>query len=56
MVRLNAGTYDRIYILNIYFSVSMVLNPNEIEPTFLKLDSWSTGAGLISIITSNVLN
>ena len=27
-------------------SVPMVLNPNDIEPTFLKLDSWSSGAGL----------
>ena len=33
-----------------------VLNPNGIEPTFLKLDSWSPGAGFIPIITSNVLN
>ena len=28
----------------------MVLNPNWIEPTFLKLDSWSPGAGFIPII------
>ena len=34
----------------------MVLNPNGIEPTFLKLDSWSPGAGFIPIITSNILN
>ena len=34
----------------------MVLNPNGIEPTFLKLDSWSPGAGIIPIITSDVLN
>ena len=34
----------------------MVLNPNEIEPTFLKLDSWLPGAGFIPIINSNVLN
>ena len=33
----------------------MVLNPNEIEPTFLKLDSCSPGAGFIPIITSNIL-
>ena len=26
-----------------------------IELTFLKLDSWSPGAGFIPIITSNVL-
>ena len=35
--------------------VPMVLNPNEIEPTFLKLDSWSPGAGFIPIITSNAM-
>ena len=34
----------------------MVLNPNGIEPTLLKLDSWSPGAGFIPIITSNILN
>ena len=34
----------------------MVLNPNGIEPTFLKLDSWSLVAGFIPIITSNILN
>ena len=34
----------------------MVLNPKGIEPTFLKLDSWSPGAGFIPIITSNTLN
>ena len=34
----------------------MVLNPNRIEPTFLKLDSWLPGAGFVPIITSNVLN
>ena len=35
----------------------MVLNPaNGIEPTFLKLDSGSPGAGFIPIITSNILN
>ena len=34
----------------------MVLNPNGIRPTFLKLDSWSPGAVFIPIITSNVLN
>ena len=32
----------------------MVLNPHRIEPTFLKLDSCSPGAGFIPIITSNV--
>ena len=30
--------------------VPMVLNPNGIEPTFLKLDSWAPGAGFIPII------
>ena len=34
----------------------MVLNPNGIEPTFLKLDSRSPGAGFIPIINSNVFN
>ena len=37
-------------------SVPLVLNPNGIEPTFLKLDSWSPGAGFIPILTSNELN
>ena len=36
--------------------VPMVLNPNGIEHTFLKLDSWSPGAGFIPITTSNALN
>ena len=34
----------------------MVLNPNGIELIFLKLDLWSPVAGLIPIITSNILN
>ena len=34
----------------------MVLKPPGIEPTFLKLDSWSPGDGFIPIITSNVSN
>ena len=34
----------------------MVLNQNGIEPTFLKFDSWSLGAGFIPIKTSNILN
>ena len=34
----------------------MALNPNGIEPTFLKKDSWSQGAGFIPIITSNIIN
>ena len=38
------------------FSVTMVLNQNGIEPTFLKLDSGSPGAGFIPIITSNILD
>ena len=36
--------------------VTMVLNPNRIEPTFFKLDSWTPGAGFIPISTSNILN
>ena len=31
----------------------MVLNPHGIKPTFLKLNSWSPGAGFIS--SKNVL-
>ena len=34
----------------------MVLNPHGIEPTFLRLNWWSPGAGFIPIITYNVLN
>ena len=34
----------------------MVLNPHGIEPTFLKLNSWSPGADFIPVITPNVLN
>ena len=34
----------------------MVLNPNGIEPTCLKLDSCSPGAGFIPIITFKILN
>ena len=37
------------------FKVPMVLNPHGIEPTFLKLDSWSPGAGFITIIIYSVL-
>ena len=43
------------YIFYIY-TVPMVLNPKGIEPTFLKFDSWSPGAGFIPIITSNIFN
>ena len=32
--------------------VHLVLQPQGIEPTFLKLNSWSPGAGLIPIIYS----
>ena len=34
----------------------MVFKTHGIEPTFLKLDSWSPGVVFIPIITSNVLN
>ena len=46
-----------IYFLSsyIYLMVPMVLNPNGIEPTFLKFDLRSPGAGFIPIKTSNVL-
>ena len=40
------------YEINYY----MILNPHRIEPTFLKLDYWSPGAGFIPIITSNILS
>ena len=33
----------------------MILNPHGIEPTFLKSDSWSPGAGFIPIITYNII-
>ena len=33
----------------------MVLNPSGNEPTFLKLDSWSPGAGFIPIITTQCI-
>ena len=47
-----------MYLLTLLYQiwVPMILNPNGIEPTFLKLDSWSPGAGFIPIIISNVLN
>ena len=35
--------------------VPMVLNPQGIEPTFLKLDSWLPVADFIPIITFNAL-
>ena len=34
----------------------MVLNPNGIEPTFLKLGFVVAGGSFYSIITSNILN
>ena len=34
----------------------MVFNPHGIEPTSLKLDFWSTGAGFITILTYNIIN
>jgi hypothetical protein len=33
--------------------VDVKLNPHGIAPTFLKLDSWSPGAGFIHIISTN---
>ena len=41
---------------NIKCNAGHLFNSNGIEPTFLKLNSWSPGAGFIPIITSNVLN
>ena len=32
--------------------VHLVLHPDGIAPTFLKLDSWSPGAGFIPIIST----
>ena len=32
--------------------VHLVLHPHGIAPTFLKLDSWSPGAGFIPIIST----
>ena len=37
-------------------NVHLVLHPHEIAPTFLKLDSWSPGAGFINIISTNGIN
>ena len=46
---------SRTYFIKINI-VHMVLNPNGIEPTFLKLDSWSPGAGFIPINKCNKLD
>ena len=35
-------------IQHVIKSVDLVLHPHGIDPTFLKLDSWSPGAGLYS--------
>jgi len=45
--------YDSI-IQCMFITVHVVLHPHGIAPTFLKLDSWSPGAGFIPIITINV--
>ena len=34
----------------------MVLHPHGITPTFLKMDSWSSGAGFIPIISTKGIN
>jgi hypothetical protein len=34
------------------YMVHLVLHPHGIAPTFLKLDSWSPGAGFIPIIST----
>ena len=36
--------------------VHLVLHPHGIAPTFLKLDSWSLGAGFIPIISTMGIN
>ena len=38
-----------IFLVILYW-VQLVLHPHGIAPTFLKLDSWSPGAGFIAII------
>ena len=64
--RLFIGTQLHVYscqiskaakiVISIIILVHVVLHPHGIAPTFLKLDSWSPGAGFIPIITTNVLN
>ena len=50
---INLWKYPKAYMSP---PVPKVLKPNDIEPTFLKLDSKSPGAGFNPIITFNVLN
>ena len=45
--------------MNLLYTVKraqMVLKPHRIDPTFLKLDSWSPGSEFISIRTYNVFD
>ena len=39
-----------------FFLVHLILHPHGILPTFLKLDSWSPGAGFIPIIFNKGIN
>ena len=39
-----------------YIKFHLVLHPHGIATTFLKLDSWSPGAGFISIISTKGIN
>ena len=43
-------------IIILSFLVHLVLHPHGIAPTFLKLDSWSPGAGFIPIISTKGIN
>ena len=50
--------FDRFCDFTIYFvKVNYnTLHPHGIAPTFLKLDSWSPGAGFIPIISTKGIN
>ena len=54
-VNLNLIKKLRIYNV-IIFTVHLVLNPHGIAYTFLKLDSWSPGAGFIPFISTKGIN
>ena len=48
-------TAKDIFLYNV-LRVPMVLNPHEIEPTFLKLDLWSPGVGFIPILSTKAIS
>ena len=59
ILRLDQTLIQKSYPLKNLFAhcllkVHIVLNPHGIEPTFLKLKSWSLGEDSIPILTSNV--